>query len=61
MCRYSRGLYLKIYFKELRYSPRFTEKCQWDFDLLKKKKIGDLVIVKDEFLKEVVNKYTRKK
>lgn len=58
---YSRGLYLKIYFKELKYSHRFTEKCKWDFKLIKRENIGSLVIEKDEFIKDVVTEYTKKR
>jgi hypothetical protein len=58
---YSRGLYLKIYFKDLKYSSRFTEKCEWELKLIKKEEIGSLVIAKDEFMRDIISEYTRKK
>ena len=56
---FARGLYLKIYFDELKYQPRFSEFKQYSFEKILKEKISTIELDRSFFEENVVRKYSK--
>lgn len=56
---YASGLYVKIYFKKLKYQPRFSKTGKFSFQKIQKETIGAIQIERRYFEDNVVKKYTQ--
>lgn len=59
--KFARGLYLEIYFAELKYEPRFSKTGLHSFEKIQKETISKIILDRRFFEENVVNRYGKPK